>query len=151
MPVCFFWNTTEGRYCCRKAVVLTVYQIITLHEKKNKTQNCPHLHKGGGREDCQGEGVFTPTQGQTRKGTKSLSTVLRVPWDRKTSTLCRKALCSFPSVFYWVGNTYRPQAKRVQRVVPFFDLRYWNKTRKDGEIARKSRTNRRTHPFVSVF
>ena len=53
--------------------------VIYLNEKKNKTRNCSHLHKGGGRKDCQGEGVFPPTQGQTRKGKKPLSTVLRVP------------------------------------------------------------------------
>ena len=49
------------------------------NEKKNKTQNCSHLRKGGGGEDCQGESVSSQALWQTRKGTKSLSAVLRVP------------------------------------------------------------------------
>ena len=49
------------------------------HEKKNKTQICSHLHKGGGRETCQSEGVCTSAQWQTRKGSGLLSEVLRVP------------------------------------------------------------------------
>ena len=49
------------------------------NEKKNKTQICSHLHKGGGCENCQSEGVYTSTQWQTRKGSGLLSEALRVP------------------------------------------------------------------------
>ena len=60
----------------RCSYTLTVYNP---NEKKNKTQICSHLHKGGGRENCQGEGVYTSAQRQTRKGSELLSEVLRVP------------------------------------------------------------------------
>ena len=49
------------------------------HEKKNKTQICSHLHKGGGCENCQSQVVCTPAQWQARKGSEPLSQVLRVP------------------------------------------------------------------------
>ena len=78
MPV--YYKETQPRGGTDTGRPLFLQSINTnSHEKKNKTQICSHLHKGGGCENCQSEGVYPPTQRQARKGSEPLSEVLRVP------------------------------------------------------------------------
>ena len=78
MPV--YYKETQPRGGTDTGRPLFLQSINTnSHEKKNKNQICSHLHKGGGCENCQSEGVCTSAQWQTRKGSGLLSEVLRVP------------------------------------------------------------------------